>query len=174
MIITISGKAGSGKSTVATELSRKLKLKHYSIGDLMRQMAKVRKITLAELGRIAEKDKSIDKDLDKMQMDLRNKDNFVIDGRLTAFFIPDSNLKVFLECEDKVRAERILKDEREEEGNDIKEVIRHIKERESSERKRYKKYYDVDYYDKKMYNLIIDTSIISVKEVVDRIVKEIG
>ena len=65
MIITISGKAGSGKSTVAKEIARKLELKHYSIGDLMRQMAKEKNISLSELGELAEKDDSIDKELDK-------------------------------------------------------------------------------------------------------------
>ena len=38
MKITISGKAGSGKSTIARGLAKKLELKHYSIGDLMRLM----------------------------------------------------------------------------------------------------------------------------------------
>jgi len=174
MIITISGKAGSGKSTVAKELSKRLNLKHYSIGDFMRQMAMDRGISLAQLGKIAENDKSIDKELDKRQMDLRNKDNFVIDGRLTAFFIPNSNLKVFLECDDKIRAKRILQDERDDEtAADIKDVIKKIKDREQSERVRYKRYYDVDYYDERLYDLMIDTSKIPVKEVVDKIKKSI-
>ena len=64
MIITISGKAGSGKSTIAKELAKKLKLKHYSIGDLMRQIAKEKNISLIELSKLAEKDNSIDKELD--------------------------------------------------------------------------------------------------------------
>ncbi len=60
MIITISGKAGSGKSTIAKQLAKKLGLKHYSTGDFMRQMAKDKGVSLLELSRIAEKDKSID------------------------------------------------------------------------------------------------------------------
>lgn len=175
MIITISGKAGSGKSTVARELAKQLKLKHYSIGDLMRQMAKERDISLLELGKAAEKDKSIDKELDERQIRLgREEDNFVIDGRLTAHFIPNANVKVFLECEDRVRAERILKDERKDEkSKDITEVISKIKKRESSERKRYKQYYGIDYYDEEMYNLVIDTTKLSVKGVVGRIIGKI-
>ena len=171
MIITISGKAGSGKSTVARELARQLKLKHYSIGDLMRQMAKERNISLLELGKAAENDKSIDKELDERQIKLgKEEDNFVIDGRLTAHFIPHANVKVFLECEDSVRAERILKDEgRDEKSKDIDEAISKIKERESSERKRYRQYYGIDYYDEEMYNLVIDTTKLSVKEVAGRI-----
>ena len=172
MIITISGKAGSGKSTVAKAISKKLKLRHYSIGDLMRQLAKERKISLLELGKIAEKDKSIDRELDNKQIALRNKDNFVIDGRLTAFFIPTSDLKVFLDCNDKVRAERILKDTRKDEkGSTIRQIIRKIKSREQSERKRYKKYYDVDYYDRKLYDLVMDTTNLKASQVVDKIIK---
>ena len=176
MIITISGKAGSGKSTVAGELAKKLKLRHYSIGDLMRQMAKGRKISLFELGRLAEKDKKIDKELDKMQIKLGKKEkNFVIDGRLTAFFIPKADAKIFLDCDDKVRAERIMKDERKDEkGKSLKEVIKKIRQREESERKRYKKYYNADYCNKELYDLVIDTTFKAVEEVVDDVMEFIG
>jgi len=170
MIVTISGKAGSGKSTVAKLLAKKLKLEHYSIGDFMREMAKQRKISLLELSKRAEKDKSIDKELDKRQIQLGKRDNFVIDSRLAAFFIPQSDFKVFLDCNDKVRAERILKDEREiEKGKDAKGMINEIKRREESERKRYKEYYGVDCYDKELYDLVVDTSKLSVSEVVEEI-----
>ena len=175
MIITISGRAGSGKSTVAKEIAKKLNLKHYSIGDLMRQMAKERNISLAELGKVAEGDDAVDKELDDRQIKLgKEEDNFVIDGRLTAHFLPDAKLKVFLDCDDKIRAERILKDERkDEESKGVDNIIKKINEREESERKRYKKYYDVDYCDKKLYDLVIDTSKISVKEVVDKIISSV-
>jgi predicted cytidylate kinase len=174
MIITISGKAGSGKSTVAKELAEKLKLKHYSIGDLMRQIAKEKNISLIELSKLAEKDSSIDLELDKKQIDLRDKNNFVIDGRLTAHFIPYADLKVFLDCNDKVRAERILKNERKDEkSKNIKELIKKIDQREQSERKRFKKLYSVDYYDKKLYNLIINTTNLSINEVVEKIMKAV-
>ena len=140
----------------------------------MRQIAKEKKISLPELGKIAEKDKSIDEELDNQQMKLRNKDNFVIDGRLTAFFIPNADVKVFLECEDNVRARRILKDARKDEkGKSVKEIIKKIKSREQSERKRYKKYYNADYYDEEMYNLVIDTTNMKIKEVVNKVVQSI-
>jgi len=175
MIITISGKAGSGKSTAAKELAKKLKLKHYSIGDLMRQIAKEKNMSLNELSKSAEKDKSIDLALDKKQIELRNKTDFVIDGRLTAYFIPYANLKVFLECNDKVRAERILKDKREDEkSKSINELTKKIKKREQSERKRYKKLYNVDYYDKKLYDLIIDTTNLNINGVLEKIIKSIN
>lgn len=172
MIITISGKAGAGKSTVARLLSEKLSLKHYSIGDLMRAMAKEKGITLLELNNLAETDKSIDLELDDKLKELgKTKDNFVVDGRLTAFFIPDADVRVFLETDDKVRAERILKDRREhEKSEDIKEMVEKIRKREESEKKRYRQYYGVDYSDKKLYNLVIDTTKMIPDEVVEKIV----
>ena len=173
MRITISGKAGSGKSTVAKMLSESLNLRHYSIGDLMRAMAKEKKMSLLEFNRMAEKSKSIDFELDSKLKELgKAKDNFVVDGRLTAFFIPNADARVFLDANDKVRAERILKDRRQQEkSKSLKEAIGSIKKREESEKKRYKKYYGVDYLDRKLYNLVVDTTKLTPNQVVDSIVK---
>src|SRR3989344_1039011 len=173
MRITISGKAGSGKSTVAKLLSEKLKLRHYSIGDLMRAMANEKKISLLELNMLAESDKSIDLELDEKLKELgKAKDDFVVDGRLTAFFIPDADVRVFLETDDKVRAERILKDKREhEKSNDVGWMVEKIRKREESEKKRYRQYYGVDYSDKKLYNMVIDTTKMMPDKVVEKIVE---
>ncbi len=73
MIITISGIAGSGKSTVAKLLAKRLGYRHYSIGDFMREMAKERKVSLLELSKEAEKGHSIDKELDEKQRELGKK-----------------------------------------------------------------------------------------------------
>ena len=171
MIITISGKAGSGKSTVAKLLAENLSIRHYSIGDLMRAMAAEKGISLMELNNLAEKDKSIDFGLDNKLKELgKTKDNFVVDGRLAAFFIPKAEVRVFLETDDRVRAERILKDKREhEKSSDIDEMTEKIRKREESEKKRYLKYYNVNYLDKKLYNLKIDTTKLTPNQVVDKI-----
>lgn len=173
MIITISGRAGSGKSTIAKLLSEKLNLKHYSIGDLMRVMAIEKGLSLLEFNKLAEKDSSIDFELDNKLKELgRTKDNFVVDGRLTSFFIPNAQVKVFLKADDKVRAQRILKDKRlHEKGKNLKETIANIKIREDSEKKRYQKYYGVNYLNEELYNYIIDTTNLAPNEVVDSIIK---
>lgn len=176
MKITISGKAGAGKSTVAKLLAENLNLKHYSIGDLMRAMAYEKNISLLELNKAAETDKSIDFELDKKLKELgKAKNNFVVDGRLTAYFIPNAEVKVFLETDDQVRAERILKHKRQQEnGQDAKEILSSIRKREESEKKRYKQYYGVDYSDKKLYNFVIDTTNLAPDEVVEKIVEFVG
>lgn len=173
MIITISGRAGSGKSTVAKLLSERLKLRHYSIGDIMREMASEKGLSLLELNGLAERDKSIDLELDNKLKELgRSKDNFAVDGRLAAFFIPHAEIRIFLDADLRVRAERILNDKRQQEkSSSIKETMASIKKREESEKKRYKDYYGADYLDKKLYNYVVDTTRLTPKQVVGRIIK---
>lgn len=175
MIITISGIAGSGKSTVAKLLAKKLNYKHYSIGDFMRDMAKEKNITLLELSKLAEKDKAIDKELDKKQIELGKKqDNFVIDSRLGFHFIKNSK-KIFLNVDLNEAAKRILKEKRKHESyKDIQESAEKIKTRIKSENKRYKEYYNIDYQNKTHYDIIIDTTDIKPEEIVKDILKIIS
>ena len=171
MIITISGRAGSGKSTIAKLVAKKLGLKHFSSGDFMRQMAKEKGISLLELSKLAEKDKTIDKELDERQIKFgKEEDNFVIDGRLSAFFIPNADFKIFLDADKKTRAERILKDARaEEQGKSLKDIEKKIEERERSEAKRYREYYGYDCYDKSKYDFVIDTTNLSIEKVAEKV-----
>ena len=172
MIITLSGKAGSGKSTIARQLSLKLGLKHYSVGDVMRQMAAERGIPLLELNKLAEKDQSIDKELDGRLAKLgETEHDFVIDGRLAAFFIPRADARIFLEADSRTRAERILRAQRSDERTEtFEETLANMERREESERKRYKHYYDVDYTDRKLYTDIVDTTTLPLDRLIDSII----
>ncbi|MBI2139666.1 cytidylate kinase family protein [Candidatus Woesearchaeota archaeon] len=171
MIVTISGIAGSGKSTVAKLLAKKLGYAHYSVGDLMRAMAKDRGISLLELGRLAEKDKSIDEELDARQIALgREKGNFVIDSRLGFHFIPHS-AKVYLSADIREAARRIFAEQRAHESyRDLGDSLEKIKKRIASEDKRYQSYYTINYRDKRHYDLVVDTTKISAEQVVKKIV----
>ncbi len=174
MRITLNGKAGSGKSTVSKLLAEKLGLKHYSSGDFMREMAKEKGITLAELSKQAEQDSgAIDKEIYERQKELGKKeDNFVIDGRLSAFFIPNADFKIFLDSDEEVRVKRIFGDKREmESAKDLEELEEKLKKREASEVKRYKQYYGFDCYDKSNYDFIIDTTKLTVEETADKIIE---
>src|SRR3989338_3084419 len=174
MIITISGYAGSGKSTVAKFLAQRLNLKHYSIGDLFREIAREKNISIVELNKMLESDATIDDMLDKKQADLGKKeDNFVIDGRLAALFIPHAKVKVFLDADEEIRAQRILKESRNvEKSSSIQDAINKIRTREESEIKRYTKLYNFNCYDRNKYNIVINTTKISPEEVVGKIISE--
>ncbi|MEM4336527.1 MAG: nucleoside monophosphate kinase [Candidatus Woesearchaeota archaeon] len=160
MIITITGPPGSGKSTVAKILAKKLKFKHYSAGDFRRAIAKKRKISLEELNKEDEKTGETDILVDEWQKKLGEKeDNFVIDGRLPAYFIPHS-IKIFLKVNPKVAAQRVFQQRKGsavEEYKNIDEALKKLKEREMSDKKRYKMLYGID-YNKLNYDLVVDTT----------------
>jgi predicted cytidylate kinase len=174
MIITISGKAGSGKSTIAKMLAKELKLKHFSSGDFMRQMAKEKGISIAELGKQAENDNGvIDKEIDERQKKLGNEEsNFVIDGRLSAFFIPKAEYKIFLDVDLDVAAKRIIGDKRSDENADnIEQMKKEMKNREDSEIKRYQEYYGFNCYDLANYDVAIDTTELTPEQIIDKLVE---
>ncbi|MBI2548809.1 nucleoside monophosphate kinase [Candidatus Woesearchaeota archaeon] len=170
MIITISGTPGAGKSTAAKILAKRLGYSHYSTGDFMRTMAQERGISLQQMGTLAEQDTRIDQELDERQKQLgKNEDNFVIDGRISFYFIPHS-LKVFLDADIKERAKRILKDQRASESHQsLNEAMANIKGREASEKKRYQKYYCLDYTNKKNFNLVLDTTNLTIQQTIDKL-----
>lgn len=176
MIITISGTPGSGKSTVAKIVAQKLGYKHYSTGDFMREIAKKRNLSLEEIGEVAKIDTSIDRELDERQRKLgQSEDNFVIDGRLSFYFIPQS-VKVFIDADITARAERIFKDvkqglRKEEQAATIKEMMAKLEKRRKVEMERYAKYYHIHHpYETENYDLIIDSSHITAEEVADQII----
>jgi CMP/dCMP kinase len=178
MIITISGTPGSGKSTAGKALASKLGFRHFSAGDFMREIAAKKGVTLNELGKIAEKDHSIDEELDKRTAMLgKDQDDFVMDSRLAYHFIPNS-FKVFLEVSDKEAAKRIFGDIQEKkqarvvekENTTFESTLKSIRQRKESEQLRYRNYYNLDPYDRNQYDLVIDTTKTTPDQVIDRII----
>ncbi|MBD3303876.1 AAA family ATPase [Candidatus Woesearchaeota archaeon] len=181
MIITIAGELGSGKSVVADDAAKKYGLKRYSAGDLMREMAKEKGISLLELNKLAEKDPAIDKEIDAKTKELAEKeDNFVIDSRIAFHFIPKS-IKIYLKVDPEEAARRVIKRKQtgEEGETDIEEAKKHVLERRQSEKERYQKYYGIDVTDESQYDIIFDTTptkhqegIDAVLDMVDKFIKE--
>jgi len=176
MIISISGTNGAGKSTMAKKLSKKLNWPRYCIGELRRQTAKERGMTLAEYNKLGEKDPKTDLEVDEYQKKLgETKNNFVIEGRTSWHFIPHS-LKLYIFVEEKEGARRIFEElkkenKRNEDKNlkTIDDVLKSAKNRIKSDKKRYKKYFNIDVFDKKNYDFVLDTTKLNKKQAFDEI-----
>ncbi|MCX6814025.1 MAG: cytidylate kinase family protein [Candidatus Aenigmarchaeota archaeon] len=172
MIITIQGQAGSGKSSISKLLAKRLRYKHYSVGDLRRKIARKHGLTLIQLNKLGEREKWTDREPDELQRKLgKEKGNFVIDGRTSFYFIPHS-FKIYLHADLETRARRVFRDERKSEGySSLNDAERELVNREKSDRFRYKKYYNLDITDMKHYDLVIDTTKLTKKQIVERIVE---
>lgn len=173
MIVTISGRPGSGKSVVATRVAETLGFRHVSAGDFMREMAEERGMSILELSQSAERYDAIDREIDERTVRIAEEsDDFVMDARLGWHFIPKS-FKVFLDVRPQVAAQRIYEARRgtERENVDLETTRKAIESRTTSERNRYLEYYGLDYTDPEQYDLVIDTSQKSIAEVVAEIVE---
>ena len=176
MRITISGTAGSGKSTIANAIGDEFKLKQYNIGNIRRALAKEKGMSLQEYNLLGEKDSSTDVDVDNYQKNIgKTKDHFLIEGRTSFYFVPNS-LKIYIKTDIDEAAKRILNDLQKKDNNrnelsnipkNINEMKEHIKSRLESDRFRYKKYYDLDINEESHYDYVLDTTTLSIKEAIE-------
>lgn len=166
MIITISGMPGSGKTSAAKLIAERLGMPFYSVGGLRGKMALDRGITIDELNKLGESDRSTDALADDYQRELGAKeDHFVIEGRLSWYFIPHS-IKIFLTCDSAEAAHRIFLARRQaSEGRGDEplyateaDAAAQISQRIASDVRRYQTHYGLDYQDPSHYDLVIDTT----------------
>jgi cytidylate kinase len=156
VLITISGLPGSGKTTVARLLSRRLGVPHVYAGDLYRREAGERALSLEAFSLLAERDHSIDRALDAKMAEYARRGGVVLEGRLAAFIALQEKvdaLKVWLTASDKVRAQRVSQREN---SNSI-EVLRENEKRQRSDAKRYREIYGFDLNDTSIYDLVLDS-----------------
>jgi cytidylate kinase len=169
MLLTVSGPPGSGKSTVAEGIAVRLNLEYISGGNIFREIAEERGISVGELNRIAEGDDSIDRELDENIKQIAEKeDNAVIESRLAGWMAGENaNIRIWLDAPIDIRANRIANREEKEVDQILKETI----ERETSENHRYEEYHGIDFSDLSIYDLVIDTSKEDANGVIDKVIR---
>ncbi len=171
LIITISGLPGSGTTTTAKVLAKKTGMELISTGELFRELARKKGVSIEDFSLEAEKDDKIDRELDDKLLE-RAVPGRILEGRLTGHILYRESIdafKVWIHAPAKVRAQRIAN--RELEG--YKKIYDKMIQREKSEFLRYKKYYDIDLDDTSVYDLVINSNDNSPEEIVDTILEDV-
>ncbi len=156
MLVTISGPPGSGKSTVATAVADAFDFEHVSGGDIFRSLAAERGYSLQEFNELAEEDDRIDRDLDRrLRETAKERDGVVLESRLSGWMAGEyADLRVWLDAPLEIRAARIA----DREDTDVEVALSETRDREESEQKRYKEYYNIDFEDRSIYDLGVNTA----------------
>ena len=171
-VITISGTPGSGKTTVAELLHKKIGVSYIYSGIIFRETAKKYNMSLEDFGKFCEKNSDIDKELDEKQISILKKGNVILEGRLAGWLAYQNNItsfKIFINADLNTRVNRIIN----RENGDIKKRKKEILERERSEYARYKKYYNISLDDTSIYDLVVNSSDKTPKELVDIILEKL-
>ena len=176
MIITLGGKAGSGKGTVSKLLAQQLGYEIISIGSLKRKLAEEMGLSISEFNTLGEKpenQKEFDLKYEEYQKSLNPEAKIILDSRL-GFLCQPQALKVLLEVSDEVASERIFQDNRTTDAySSFEEALAITKGRNHDDQVRYLKLYNIDLWDHNHYDLVIDTSKKSPQEVADLIISRL-
>ncbi|MBR5601373.1 MAG: dephospho-CoA kinase [Clostridia bacterium] len=171
MLISITGKLGSGKSTVCNLLKDRYGFEIYSTGAFQREVARKMGITTLELNKRLREDPSLDYIIDDAvkQMSIEKaEEKLIFDSRMAWHFAVKS-FKIFLTIDPREAARRVMLNQRgsEEFYADENEACEKLIERSQVEQARFMQIYGVDYYDFNNFDLIVDTTNRTPDEIID-------
>ena len=165
MHITITGRLGSGKTTVCRILSDKYGYEIYSTGKINRAIAAEKGITALEMNELMAKDLSFDHMIDdavsRISREMRDR-TLIFDSRMAWHFACDS-FKVFMHIDPAIAAKRVMADDRGavEKYTDADDARRQLLARATAENTRYRRIYGTDNLDYRNFDLVADSATIT-------------
>ncbi len=157
LTVTVGGLAGTGTSTLCRLLSANLDLPYTYAGQLFRQEAARRGLSLAEFGALCQEDPAVDRSLDDRQLELLRDGGLLLEGRMAGWLAEHNDVAAFtvwVVCDEDVRMSRIA----ERDGGDLEEQRAATLEREASEQARFLEYHGADLSDLSIYDLVLDST----------------
>lgn len=186
MIITLSGTPGSGKSTIAKQLLEKLHAQRVYVGGIRRELARQKGMTLEQLNEYAKTNPETDKDVDEAAAQearelAKTSPCVIVEGRTQFHFLPES-FKIFLKVDLSEAAKRIWLELQEKQAQvqrnegtftSLEQLKQSIIKRDEQDAQRYLKYYDFDHRDESQYDYILDTTHLTIEQVVQTVFEKI-
>ncbi len=154
IVIALSGFHGTGKTTIGKKLALRYGLKYISSGMIFRNLAKDLGLSLEELSKLAETKPDIDYAIDNRLKKIALRGGVVADALLSGWMLKDiAHIKIWFQAPLEIRIQRIA----DRENRSYREVYQETIARETSEMRRFKKYYDIDLNDLSIYDFVIST-----------------
>jgi predicted cytidylate kinase len=170
LIVTVGGLPGTGTSTLCRLLERELGLPYVYAGQIFRQEAAARGMSLAEMNELAQHDESVDRALDERQLEFLRQGGVILEGRMAGWLASRNEIpafKVWLTCDEDERITRLV----DRDGGDPAEQRLATRERVAQEADRYRRYYGADPSDPSIYDLVLDSGGVEPAELVRRVVE---
>ena len=172
--ITISGHPGSGTSTLVKLLSENKGWNSLNGGELFRQEAKRRNMTLADFGELCKNDLDVDRELDALlkQEMLRNDEHApaIVESRLAGWWAYQLELeipRIWLDVNEIERAKRVQN----REGGSIESILKESEKRASVDAQRFLELYDLLPEQHEPYSHRIEATSLNPQEVLARVLE---
>lgn len=161
MIIAIAGLTGSGKNTLGELLAEELGYR--LVCPTFKDLAKKEGISLMEFQEKAEKDPDIDRKFDEVLKEQAAAGDCVVTTWLGPWMV-DADLRIRVAAAEEIRAARIAS----RDGMDEEEALRHVRERDDGNRKRYKRLYDIDIFSDDIFDAVLDSGRYKPQELLEQ------
>ena len=172
IVVCISGMAGTGKSTLAKKLAEKYKLRYYSGGDALKELAAAEGYDSSSSGwwesseglsflEKREQNHEFDRAVDSKLLEYAKQRCVLLDS-WTMPWLLKKGFKIWLSASEEKRAERISKRDK----LSMDEALRVLKEKEARTRAIYRELYGFTLgEDFEPFDLILDTNNLNAGEV---------
>ena len=163
-VIILTGRMGSGKSTLVSGLAKVLGYSEADGGAIRRAMASEMGMSIEEFSEYGKKHPKYDKETDRRLMALARKGKVVMQSRVLPYLkemqdLPDVTM-LYLFCDKEERARRISL----REGISEAQALRNIAMRDRNDDIRYKKFYGIDISDRSVYDVEVNSSRLTPKQ----------
>jgi predicted cytidylate kinase len=164
--ILLSGLSGTGSTTAARRIAADLGLRYVYGGQIFRNLAVERGVSLEDLVEGLEQDPELEREIDqRLIAEGRGDDNILIESRTIGWLFPRDipAYRVWLTCDLKERLRRVQHRENNPRSPE------HLLRREASDNRRYAALYGIHSDDYSPFDLVLDTTYLSVDRVVEQI-----